>query len=117
VDASSASAAAAAPARCRSPPLPDIDGRDRASPLAVTEYVNDIYRYYRRVEPRFRVAADYMGKQVIRLEDAYGTSPCNPAAAPRTWLQLRTPGSKRDDPFRLGAHVLVASQLTRPLDG
>jgi hypothetical protein len=46
------------------PPLPDIDGCDRANPLAACEYVNDVYRYYRRVEPQFRVPADYMSQQV-----------------------------------------------------
>lgn len=51
---------AAAPAS----PLPDIDSADRMNPLAATEYVNDIYSYYRRIEPRFRVAPDYMTKQV-----------------------------------------------------
>jgi len=45
-------------------PLPDIDGSDRSNPLAAYEYVNDVYRYYRRVEPQFRVPADYMSQQV-----------------------------------------------------
>lgn len=45
-------------------PLPDIDSADRNNPLAATEYVNDIYSYYRRVEPKFRVQPGYMGNQV-----------------------------------------------------
>lgn len=53
-----------------SSPLPDIDAADRNNPLAATDYVNDIYSYYRRVEPKFRVSPDYMGNQVR------GTTPC-----------------------------------------
>lgn len=45
-------------------PLPDIDIADRGNPLAATEYVNDIYSYYRRVEPKFRVQPGYMANQV-----------------------------------------------------
>lgn len=45
-------------------PLPDIDGADRSNPLAACEYVNDLYGYYRRVEPQFLVPADYMSQQV-----------------------------------------------------
>uniref|UniRef100_A0A7S0WJX0 Cyclin-like domain-containing protein n=1 Tax=Chlamydomonas leiostraca TaxID=1034604 RepID=A0A7S0WJX0_9CHLO len=44
-------------------PLPDIDSADRGNPLAATEYVNDIYSYYRRVEPKFRVQPGYMSSQ------------------------------------------------------
>jgi len=44
-------------------PLPDIDGADRMNPLAATEYVNDIYSYYKRVEHKFSVPADYMKQQ------------------------------------------------------
>ncbi|KIZ05736.1 Cyclin-B2-1 [Monoraphidium neglectum] len=47
----------------RRSPLPDIDAVDRANPLAAATYVNDIYKYYRRVEPLFRVPADYMARQ------------------------------------------------------
>ena len=43
--------------------LPDIDEADKGNVLAVTEYVNDIYTYYRRIEPNFRVASDYMTNQ------------------------------------------------------
>lgn len=45
-------------------PLPDIDSGDRDNLLAVSDYVLDIHQYYRRVEPKFRVAPDYMKKQV-----------------------------------------------------
>ena len=55
-----ASAASAAPPPS---PLPDIDSRDRHNPLAAAEYAQDIYCYYRRVEPRFAVPADYMAGQ------------------------------------------------------
>jgi hypothetical protein len=49
-----------------SSPLPDIDAIDRENPLAVADYVNDIQSYYKRVEPKFRVAPDYMRNQVGR---------------------------------------------------
>jgi len=45
-------------------PLPDIDSKDKHNPLAASEYAQDIYCYYRRVEPRFAVPADYMTSQV-----------------------------------------------------
>ncbi len=32
--------------------MPDIDALDRENPLAVTEYVNDIFSYWFRVEVR-----------------------------------------------------------------
>ncbi|GFH06727.1 cyclin N-terminal domain-containing protein [Haematococcus lacustris] len=44
-------------------PLPDIDSEDRNNPLAETEYVNDIYSYYRRIEPKYRVSSTYMTSQ------------------------------------------------------
>ncbi len=45
-------------------PLPDIDSKDAHNPLAECAYAQDIYCYYRRVEPRFAVPADYMTSQV-----------------------------------------------------
>mmetsp|Transcript_10312 Transcript_10312/g.25263 ORF Transcript_10312/g.25263 Transcript_10312/m.25263 type:complete len:412 (+) Transcript_10312:73-1308(+) len=39
---------------------PDIDALDRENPLAVTEYVNDIFNYWFRVEPDTQVAPNYM---------------------------------------------------------
>ena len=36
--------------------MPDIDSVDRENPLAVTEYVNDIFSYWFRVEPDTQVA-------------------------------------------------------------
>lgn len=45
-------------------PIPDIDSADRGNPLACTAYAGDIFAYYRRVEPIFRTAADYMNEQV-----------------------------------------------------
>ena len=56
-----ARSAAGAPPDCplTSPPcpffqqeMPDIDALDRENPLAVTEYVNDIFSYWFRVEVR-----------------------------------------------------------------
>lgn len=59
-----ASVKRAVPAPCPPSPLPDIDGKDRHNPLAAADYAQDIYCYYRRVEPRFAVPADYMRSQV-----------------------------------------------------
>ena len=56
-----ANLAAGARPTCDSPPpftplfqqeMPDIDALDRENPLAVTEYVNDIFSYWFRVEVR-----------------------------------------------------------------
>jgi cyclin B len=47
-------------------PMPDIDTGDHSNPLAVSEYVNDIYSYYRRIEPKYRVNPGYMSTQVCR---------------------------------------------------
>jgi hypothetical protein len=38
--------------------MPDIDSVDRENPLAVTEYVNDIFSYWFRVEVRVRFCPD-----------------------------------------------------------
>lgn len=51
-------------------PLPDIDSADLANPLAAAEYANSIYNYFRRVEPKFRVAHDYMKSQVSSVQPA-----------------------------------------------
>ncbi len=59
-----AAATARAPSAPSAAPLPDIDRHDRLDPLEAVEYVNNIYSYYRRVEPKFRVSSDYMGGQV-----------------------------------------------------
>lgn len=45
-------------------PLPDIDSADTHDPLAATDWVQDIFAYYKRVEPSTRVASDYMSRQV-----------------------------------------------------
>lgn len=45
-------------------PLPDIDSGDKLNPLMAADYVNDIYYFYKRVEPQFKVPSDYMTKQV-----------------------------------------------------
>jgi len=41
----------------------DIDYADRENPLACTDYVNDIYSYFRRVEPTYCVPPNYMAQQ------------------------------------------------------
>ena len=51
-------------------PMPDIDAADKADPLQAAEYVGDIFTYYRRVEPQFRVSPDYMTQQVHALRSA-----------------------------------------------
>jgi len=45
-------------------PIPDIDKDDKSDPLAASDYVGDIITYYRRIEPLYRVAPDYMSRQV-----------------------------------------------------
>jgi len=65
----------AGPAASPLSPLPDIDSKDKHNPLAASDYAQDIYCYYRRVEPRFAVAADYMTGQVrawLRIAMASG---------------------------------------------
>lgn len=44
--------------------LPDIDEEDKNDPLAATDYVKDIFAYYRRIEPFVRVGRDYMSRQM-----------------------------------------------------
>ncbi|CAO2831281.1 unnamed protein product [Amaranthus hypochondriacus] len=44
-------------------PILDIDGCDSKNPLAVTEYVDDIYSYYRKMEVCSCVSPDYMSQQ------------------------------------------------------
>lgn len=46
------------------PALPDIDSADAHDPLAATDFVADIFSYYKRMEPQLRVAPDYMSRQV-----------------------------------------------------
>ena len=40
--------------------LPDIDLYDHDNPLCATEYVNDIYQYWYKVEPETQVSETYM---------------------------------------------------------
>ncbi|KAK9285494.1 hypothetical protein L1049_024688 [Liquidambar formosana] len=44
-------------------PCMDIDGRDAKNPLAVVEYVEDIYAYYRKMEGSSCVLPNYMLQQ------------------------------------------------------
>ncbi|KAH7288627.1 hypothetical protein KP509_31G034200 [Ceratopteris richardii] len=44
-------------------PLPDIDAGDSNNQLAVVDYVEDIYSFYRRSEVKSCVAPDYMSRQ------------------------------------------------------
>ena len=52
-------------------PMPDIDSADRKDPLAASEYVADIFGYYKRVEPQFRVSPNYMSRQVRAPSASY----------------------------------------------
>ena len=45
-------------------PLPDIDSQDAHDPLNACDYVSDIFSYWRRVEPQYRVGPEYMSRQV-----------------------------------------------------
>ncbi len=49
---------------CPPSPLPDIDSADKGNALAASEYANDIIKYFKRVEPLYRVEPDYMSRQV-----------------------------------------------------
>ncbi|KAH7315398.1 hypothetical protein KP509_21G047800 [Ceratopteris richardii] len=44
-------------------PLPNIDEDDADDPLAVVDYVEDMYSYYRKTEMKSFVPSDYMGRQ------------------------------------------------------
>lgn len=44
-------------------PIMDIDGRDKKNPLAVVDYIEDIYANYRRTENCSCVSANYMAQQ------------------------------------------------------
>ncbi|KAK6922505.1 Cyclin, C-terminal domain [Dillenia turbinata] len=44
-------------------PVMDIDGCDIKNPLAVVDYVGDIYAHYRKIESLSCVAPDYMSQQ------------------------------------------------------
>lgn len=44
-------------------PLPDIDSKDKANPLAAADYAADIFVHYKNVEPKFRVSPKYMTLQ------------------------------------------------------
>ncbi|CAL8460573.1 g102 [Coccomyxa elongata] len=62
----SRSEAAAAAAETKPQPLspmPDIDSEDKGNELAASEYVADIFSYYKRVEPQYRVSPTYMSRQ------------------------------------------------------
>ncbi len=74
-------------------PLPDIDGEDRANPLYETAYVNDIYSYYRRIEPKFKIQPGYMTSQVRAA----------PSAAPPA-ARARRPPLTRAPPPSAGGH-------------
>ncbi|XP_044470264.1 G2/mitotic-specific cyclin-2-like isoform X2 [Mangifera indica] len=45
-------------------PLVDIDGCDAKNPLAVVEYVEDLYSYYRKIECLSCVSPNYMAQQI-----------------------------------------------------
>ena len=50
--------------------LPDIDLYDNDNPLCVTEYVNDIYQYWYRVEVRgFRSASARERERLVHRRD------------------------------------------------
>lgn len=92
-------AKAAAAARPLPPPpssLPDVDYCDRHDPLAVNEWVNEIFAYYKRVEPLLRASPDYMSRQVgssRRRGQARAEVP--PGALAHAALQPRPPASLR----------------------
>ncbi|XP_059637619.1 G2/mitotic-specific cyclin-2-like [Cornus florida] len=44
-------------------PVVEIDSRDKKNPLAVVEYIDDIYAYYRKAEVSSYVSPNYMAQQ------------------------------------------------------
>ncbi|KAG5542562.1 hypothetical protein RHGRI_022181 [Rhododendron griersonianum] len=44
-------------------PVSDIDSADKKNPLAVVEYIDDLYAYYKRVESSSCVSPNYMAQQ------------------------------------------------------
>lgn len=62
-------------------PLPDIDSADKLNPLMASEYVNDIYSYYRRVECSFRVPESFMSTQASELTGACVLGTLGPCVA------------------------------------
>ncbi|XP_058220556.1 G2/mitotic-specific cyclin-2-like [Rhododendron vialii] len=44
-------------------PVVDIDSNDKKNPLAVVEYIDDIYSYYKKVESSSCVSPNYMAQQ------------------------------------------------------
>ncbi|PNH06534.1 Cyclin-B2-4, partial [Tetrabaena socialis] len=50
-------------------PLPDIDSGDKLNTLMAPDYVNDIYFFYKRVEAKYKVPADYMTRQQTDIND------------------------------------------------
>ena len=71
------------------PALPDIDSVDAEDPLAATDFVSDIFSYYKRVEPQLRVAPDYMSRQAGAAACAAGVG-CTPGGS-RPAVRLLAP--------------------------
>ncbi|XP_052202281.1 G2/mitotic-specific cyclin-2 isoform X2 [Diospyros lotus] len=44
-------------------PIMDIDSRDKQNPLAVVDYIDDLYAYYKKMENSSCVSLNYMGQQ------------------------------------------------------
>ncbi|KAL1540597.1 Cyclin-B2-3 [Salvia divinorum] len=44
-------------------PVIDIDSFDKSNPLAVTEYIDDLYTYYKKMESSSCVPSNYMARQ------------------------------------------------------
>ena len=88
--------------------MPDIDSVDRENPLAVTEYVNDIFSYWFRVEVRVRYCPLF---SVIHLRGW-------PTSASKGQLSLRSfesicPGARSSRQSCAGSQLGVVRQ---PLD-
>lgn len=69
----------------RAPAVPDIDSVDAHDPLAATDFVTDIFSYYKRVEPQLRVAPDYMSRQVGVWPSDRGAAPGSSAFRRAQW--------------------------------
>ena len=64
----------------------DVDSKDKLNERAAAEYVGDIFEYFRRVEPQYRVSPAYMSRQVC-----YTTRPtgCRPVPSIQATVQRK----------------------------
>jgi hypothetical protein len=91
-------------------PMPDIDSQDANDPLNACDYVADIFSYWRRVEPQFRVGPEYMTRQVRNpaLQTTLPTTLFLDFSAPEAALLAHPTTSPSESWEMLHAHVVAA---------